>query len=208
MSERPESIAELLPAVIRGEAEAQGVWYQREHPEAYRLCLGFLADAVEAEDVAQDAMLHLLDKLQDFDQSREYKPWLTSVVLNLCRDRTRRVSARKRAESSAALAHEEQMLGDSSFSRNRFVSRPDREAEHNELQQQLTGCLARLTPREREVFVLRDLSQLSTEHVAGLLDIGESSVRSLLALARRRVRTLLEPQLSDPQNPCGGVPGV
>jgi len=208
MSDLLDPIAKWLPAVIRGDAEAQGLWYRREHPEAYRLCLGFLADAAEAEDVAQDAMLHLLDKLPNFDLSRPYEPWRTSVVLNLCRDRTRRVRARKRAENTAALSHSEAELADTNDSRSRFVSRPDRDAEHGELQIMLTQCLAKLTPREREVFVLRDLSQLTTERVAELLDIGESSVRSLLALARRRIRTLLDPDLVGPGTSAGEAPHV
>ena len=208
MSETSESVATWLPAVLRGDAEAQDLWYRSEHPEAYRLCLGFLADATEAEDVAQDAMLHLLDKLESFDLRRDYKPWRTSVVLNLCRDRTRRTEARKRAESSAAESVTREDLAEHSSSRSRFVSRPDRDAEQNELQELLTGCLSQLTPREREVFVLRDLSQLTTNAVAELLDIGESSVRSLLALARRRVRSILGPQLADPENVRDEVPGV
>ena len=50
--------------------------------------------------------------------------------------------------------------------------------------------LRSLSPRERETFVLRDLEGLATPEVARILDIGESSVRSLLSLARRRLRQL------------------
>jgi RNA polymerase sigma-70 factor (ECF subfamily) len=207
MSDRPDSVAKLIPAVVRGDAEALDRWYRAEHAEAFRLCFGFLADRTEAEDVAQDAMLHLLDRLDRYDPRREYDPWRTSVVLNLCRDRLRRTRARQRAERSAA---ERVSTGDepATDAPRRFTSRPDREAERGELQELLAGCLVQLTPREREVFVLRDLSQLPTERVAELLDIGASSVRSLLALARRRVRGILGPQLAEPESGSGEVPGA
>ncbi|MFT5285324.1 MAG: RNA polymerase sigma-70 factor (ECF subfamily) [Planctomycetota bacterium] len=207
MSETPESITALIPAVLRGETEAIDSWYRTEHPQVYRLCLGFLCDTNDADDVAQDAMLHLLDRLYRYDTQLAYEPWRTSVVLNLCRDRQRQTDARKRAENSAANALGEKIEGDAAMGTGRYVSRPDQEAERGEVNQLLTDCLRELTPREREVFVLRDLSQLSTNRVAKLLDIGESSVRSLLALARRRVRMILEPKLAEPLNERG-LPNV
>ena len=52
----------LVAAVIRGDAEALDTWYRREHPQVFRLALGFLARWEEAEDLGQDAMLHLLEQ--------------------------------------------------------------------------------------------------------------------------------------------------
>ena len=56
--------------------------------------------------------------------------------------------------------------------------------------------LRALPEREREAFVLRDLEGLETAEVARLLAIGESSVRSLLTLASRRLRSLLGERLA------------
>ena len=56
-----------MRAVLAGDALALDRWYRREHPEVWRLCVGFLADAAEAEDVAQDAMLKLHDELPRWD---------------------------------------------------------------------------------------------------------------------------------------------
>ncbi len=173
-----------LDAVARGEPDAVDAWFRREHPEVYRLCLGFLADTAEAEDVAQDAMLHLLDHLDARDPGRPWRAWRNTLVLNRCRDRRRRVAARGRAEEAAAAAGLPDRLPD-----------PAAEAERGEVRAALAAALRSLSPREREAFVLRDLEGVSTSEAALALGVGESTVRSLLTLARRRLRNLLGERL-------------
>lgn len=167
-----------------GEPAAVDAWFRAEHPEVYRLCAGFLADATEAEDIAQDAMLKLLDNLHTWDHRRGWRPWRNTIVLNLCRDRLRRIAARRVAEQRAA---------DGGTVTPLPVQLPDplRAAQQSEVRAILMLALSELTPREREVFVLRDLEGNSSAEAAIALGVGESTVRSLLTLARRRLRTLL-----------------
>jgi RNA polymerase sigma-70 factor (ECF subfamily) len=145
-----------------------------------------LADALDAEEAAQDAMLHLCDRLGNWDQARAYRSWRTTVVANLCRDRLRRRDTRARLEGSAAC--ERPLHTDPN---------PSAALEARELQALLQRALALLSPREREAFVLRDLEGQSTEAVAGALGIEAASVRSLVTLARRRLRLHMGAQLFD-----------
>ena len=181
-----EAHAARLAAVSRGDAEALDAWFRDEHPAVYRLCFGFLADATEAEDAAQDAMLRLHDSLPRYNRSRPYEPWRNTVVLNVCRDRLRRRTTRRDAE---------QREPDATLPTR--LPRPDEVAEARELQAMLQTALRSLTTREREAFVLRDLNGCSTADTALALGVGESSVRSLLTLARRRLRDLLGPRLPE-----------
>ena len=64
-------------------------------------------------------------------------------------------------------------------------------AREVEVQELLRRSLEHLSPREREVFVLRDLQGATSPETALALGIGESTVRSLLTLARKRLRRLL-----------------
>jgi len=187
----PESPSlELLRAAGDGDAAAVSAWFHTEHPRVYRLCFGFLAHAAEAEDVAQESMLRLLDHLSDLDPTRPYRPWRTGIVLNACRDRMRRARTRREAEEDAALARAERPMPD-----------PRDELERAEAADLLALGLRSLPPREREAFVLRDLEALPTADVARALGIGESSVRSLVTLARQRLRQLLAARLAPGGNP-------
>ena len=176
---------ELLRAVEAGAPEAIDAWFRSEHPEVYRLCFGFLAHAADAEDVAQEAMLHLLDRLRSRDPAHSYRAWRTTLVLNRCRDRLRRHESRRSAEEGAALALAERPLPD-----------PHDAVERAEVERTLALALRSLPEREREAFVLRDLDGMATDEVARALEISESTVRSLLTLARRRLRELLGARLA------------
>jgi RNA polymerase sigma factor (sigma-70 family) len=177
--------SELLRAVRAGAPEAVDAWFRAEHPEVYRLCFGFLAHAADAEDVAQESILHLLDHMPEWETARSYRAWRTTLVLNLCRDRLRRSEARRTAEEGAAAARTER-------------ARPGAEdaLQRAEVEAVLALGLRALPPREREAFVLRDLEALETDEVARLLAISASSVRSLVTLARRRLRDVIGTRLA------------
>ncbi len=175
----------LLRRLRQGEARAIERFWRREFPAVHRLCLGFLADASEADDAAQDAMLRLLDRLPRYDPARSFRAWRNAVVLNLCRDRRRGAGRR-------AAAH--QRLAERPPARPP-LPRPDQISERSELRELIGAALGVLPDREREAFVLRDLEGLSGAEAAAAMDITPATVRSLLSLARRRLRRELAPRL-------------
>lgn len=183
----PEAWTTLVARLHAGRTDALDVWYRREWPTVFRLCLGFLARHAAAEDAAQDSMLRLATKLEAGAAPRDYEAWRTAVVLNLCRDALRRSASRTRAEAAAETAH----AGPAP------LPDPADLAAQGEVRQTLEAALGHLTEREREALVLRDLEGLSTTETATAMGIAAGSVRSLLTLARRRLRACLGPRLGE-----------
>jgi RNA polymerase sigma-70 factor (ECF subfamily) len=186
----PDPNADLMHRAARGEAEAVDAWFRAEHAPVYRVCLGILGDADAAADVAQDAMLHLLDRLDRYDPERPWRAWRDAVVVRLCRDRLRRGAARARAERAGGM--------DALAARERAQAAPGAGLAAREMRDLVAEALRILSEREREAFVLRDLEELSTADVALAMGVGASTVRSLLTLARRRLREHLAPRLAEP----------
>ena len=179
-AERKKALWEpMIDAIQAGEPDAVDLWYRSEHPRVWKLCFGILADRAEADDLAQEAMVRLLDHLGGRDMSKSYSAWRNRVVTNLCRDRLRRNQTRRKAEG--------QLPCPPTASRA-----PDDALDQQELRDWLVAALRRLSDREREVFVLRDLEGHSTTAVAELLGVREASVRSQLSLARSRLRGLFD----------------
>jgi RNA polymerase sigma factor (sigma-70 family) len=60
----------------------------------YTIALRMLHDSRDAEEVAQDAFVRAYRALASYDAERirelQLRPWLTTIVLNLCRNRARR----------------------------------------------------------------------------------------------------------------------
>lgn len=173
---------QLLTAVLAGDGDALAGWYRLEWPVVHRLAFGFLADSALAQDLAQDAMVQLIDRLDSRDPGRSYRAWRNALVANLSRDRLRRIGARRRAEAGAEPLPQR-------------LPTPETAAEQAEVREVLSMALRSIPDREREVFVLHELEGASFSEVAETLAIRQSTARTLLSLARRRLRTTLGSRL-------------
>ena len=72
---------------------------------------------------------------------------------------------------------------------------PSETLERKEVREKLAGALASLGEIYRDVFVLRDVEQLSIEETAKALSISTASVKTRLLRARLMLRDLLAPGL-------------
>lgn len=138
---------------------------------AYRLAGLLLGNAAEAEDVVQDA---LVTAWQSFDELRDparFGPWLDRIVVNRSRDRLRR----RGSVRFIPLAADHDPAG-----RDPFQGILERDA--------LLSGLARLTPDERAVVVLRFWADLPLDEIADRLDWPLGSVKSRLHRALARLR--------------------
>jgi RNA polymerase sigma factor (sigma-70 family) len=142
---------------------------------AYRLAGLLLANAHEAEDAVQDA---LVIAWQSFDTIREpgkFAPWFDRIVVNGCRDRLRR----------RGVVRFIPMEGDIDPSgRDPFQAFIERDA--------LLAHLDRLSPDERIVIVLRFWADLPLEAIAERLDWPLGTVKSRLHRALGRLRATLD----------------
>ncbi len=178
--------ARLAWDIRGGDRDALGPWYEAEYPTVHRLCVGFLRRRSDADDVAQDAMLRILDKIKSWDSSRHYGAWRTKVVLNVCRDQQRSTARRVNHEERVARRQTER-------GSDALLEQPSTSASSSELQEWLDRSLALLSPREREAFVLIDLEGFNSVEAAEQIDLSPSTVRASLAMARGKLRKLLAP---------------
>lgn len=129
----------------------------------------------EALEVTQEALLRAFRSLGRFDPSRSFRNWLFQIAANEARDRYRR-SARERAAFRDAA------------DRAPAATDPEAGHDHGELRADIMRALAALSPREREVFVLRDLEELDIRETSRVLGCSGLSVRVNLSSARKKLR--------------------
>jgi RNA polymerase sigma-70 factor (sigma-E family) len=169
------------PAETAGAARGSygvSVLFRERHAELVRLAVLLVGDRPSAEDVVQDvfARLCLRDRLPGGDGSL---PYVRAAVLNGCRSALRRrVVARRFGSSSDPLA------------RGAIQESAEDEAILAEDRRQVLAALAALSPRRREVLVLRYWLGLTEAEIAAVLGISTGTVKStaargLAALARK-----------------------
>jgi RNA polymerase sigma-70 factor, ECF subfamily len=165
--------AALLRAVDRGDQAALAELFRRHWPLIHRAAWLVTHDAQAAEDIAQEAFLAALQRLDSFDRRRPFRPWLHRIVVNRAVDFVRARTARR--EVAAAGLPEPAA------------------AERPALDDELIAALARLGPDQRAVVVLRHLLGYTPGQIAAILDLPRGTVNSRLRRALDELAGELDP---------------
>jgi RNA polymerase sigma factor (sigma-70 family) len=170
--------AALLIAFANGDAGAAQLLAERLLPRTLAQAQRMLSDRVEAEDVAQEAMMRLWRIAGEWRQGEaQVSTWLYRVTANLCTDRLRR---RKRSVPLDAVA---EPLDTAPSVTARMQSEARAKA--------LSDALAQLPPRQAEAVALRNLEGLSNPEIAEVMEIGVEAVESLTARGKRGLALIL-----------------
>lgn len=175
---RADPDAELLPAVAAGDARACAMLVDRHAGRVHALASRLLGDAAEADDVSQEVFIAAWKQAGRWrgDGRARFSTWLTQVTLNACRDRLR---ARR---PTAPVELLEAMPGDIG---------PEHRTLDAERATRVRAALAELPPRQREALVLCHYQGLRQDEAAAAMELSVEALESLLARARRTLRTRL-----------------
>jgi len=146
---------------------------------AYRVALGVLRGATEAEDVAQEAMLRAYRNFHRLRDRERFRAWLVRTAWRLSLDRIRARGRRARHEQAA---NDERLRANT-----QDVTAPPRE-----LTRQVGEALDALPEKLRIVMILAAIEGHSTREMAKLLGLPEGTVKSRLFLARKRMAEKLQ----------------
>lgn len=181
MTDTPDEA--LLVLYANGDKAAAKALMMRLTPRVLGYATRLLNDRMEAEDVAQDAMLRLWKIAPEWRQGEaRVTTWLYRVVTNLCTDRLRK----KRGVALDAIA--EPADGRASVAEDLIAA---------ERAEALNAALARLPERQRQAVVLRHLEGATNPEIAQVLGISVEAVESLTARGKRTLKTALADRRKD-----------
>lgn len=173
------SDARLVEDARRGDREAFGQLVVRYERRLIRVILRFVQDFELARDLAQETFLRAYERLDQFDPSRRFGPWLFRIGVNLTLDYLRKRKRRGRwalfSEASRDLPPDPGV--------------PD-PRERMDLNQEVETVIEQIPEKYRTVLVLRDLENFSTSEIAAILNRKEATIRWRLAEARNRFKQL------------------
>lgn len=174
-------LLQLIESARNGEAAAFEEIMVRYQRRVVNTAWRMLGNREDARDAAQEVFLRVFKYLKSYRPAEDFNGWLYRIIVNACRD-----IARKRPPSGID-CDEYEGRG----------SRLERIAAHGgveesaiESQQRgiIAEALSRLSRKEREALVLRDLEGLSTEEVARILGSSQTTVRSQISSARKKIK--------------------
>ena len=176
-----------LVELARGKNEdAFAELMHRNTSVSFRLALSVLKNRQEAEDEVQTSFLKAWKSLETFQGASRFSTWLRSIVFNQSLMRLR--SLRRATMESI----DERQAGE----RQRELPGPEPSPEailgKSELHSRLNAEIRALPTILREVIVLRDIENLSSELAAARLGLSEPALKSRLLRARAMLRDRME----------------
>jgi RNA polymerase sigma-70 factor, ECF subfamily len=170
-------IGELVERARAGDGEAFEQLVRLHMRAAYTVALSVTNDSADAEDVAQDAFITALEKLDDVVPDR-FSGWLMSIVRN-------RALNFRRAQTVRAAAPIEVLEAMPS------TSSPEQDTGRSLLRAELTAALGQLTETQRQVVLLHDLEGFKHREIGEQIGISEGASRFHLSTARAALRAIL-----------------
>lgn len=167
----------LMLRVAARDAEAFRVLVDKHAGKAHRIAWRMLGDAVEAEDVAQEAMLKLWEQADRWQAgSAGVGAWLNRVATNLCLDRLRR--RRFASDEEVPERIDETPLADAQM-------------DSEWMRRRAMGAVQSLPDRQRAAIVLTYYEECSNLAAAEILGLNIKAFESLLLRARQALKAAL-----------------
>lgn len=160
-----------------GDTAAFAVLVRRYAPMMRAYARRILPGSADVDDVVQDAFITAWDQLPALADTERVKSWLMRITSRKAIDRIR--ATRNHAELSETVPTPAQMD-------------PPRRAEARAGVAALSDAINQLPDAQRQCWVLRELGDYSYEEIADELGIPVSTVRGLLARARKDIIVRME----------------
>jgi len=186
--------ASLIARICNGETSLFAALVKPYERRVYVTALALLRNDADAQDVAQEAILKAFANLRQFRGESRFSTWLVQITVNEARMRQRKQHA-DLFEPIAEVQDEEGSYMPRDFADWREI--PSEALERSEIRALLAKALSSLAQKYREVFLLRDVEQMSIEETAKVLNISIASVKTRLLRARLMLRDMLSPDLAD-----------
>jgi RNA polymerase sigma-70 factor (ECF subfamily) len=169
---------EALAAMARsGDRPALQRLLERHHDTAFRFSYRLLGSRADAQDVAQEVCIRLVQRIDSFRGDSRFSTWLYQLVLNACRDHRRRQARARETQQGYAdfQAHDHANWADSD-ARVRW----------------LYLALDRLKPDLKETALLILAEEVTQEHAATILGISAGTVAWRISEVKKRLRAMAD----------------
>ncbi len=184
---------DLIQRAARGDQQAFTSLFERYFQSVYNYALSLSNDPATAEDLTQEAFIKAHTHLPKFKPPWNFRSWIFRMTRNLFLDLVR---GRPEADSFDDVSP--LPAPDPS---------PESRAVASEATRRVRRALERLSVRNKEVLVLREVHGLSYAEIAEVLDTTQPYIKTLLARARAQFQDAYGVQLlvEEPTEDCPEV---
>jgi RNA polymerase sigma-70 factor (ECF subfamily) len=160
-------------------------------PQLTSYCYRMLGSIDDADDAVQETYIRVWQGLSSFRKESSYKTWVYRIASNICLDKLRQAKRRTLpvdlSDPAVSIIEPRETLPDSSWvwPAPDFAETPeDVLVRKDTLRLCFIALLQTLPPRQRAVFILKDVFEWSSKQIAETLGMSPAAVNSALQRAR------------------------
>jgi len=178
------------------------VWVDDHVDYLFRFALVRLRDEARAEDAVQETLLAALQQLHSYSGRSTERTWLTGILKHKIVDQIRKSCKEVPFEPSDTDLSEFDPLFErqdefkdhwsDTLSPRIWHRSPEEAIQQSEFFGVLNNCMGKLPERVAHVFTLREMNELDTEEICGLLELSTSNFWVMMHRARMALRRCIE----------------
>lgn len=172
---------ELVRTIRNGDAGAFEQLVRRKTSKVYSLCCRIIGNAEDAKDIAQLVFIKLWENLGKYDPAYAFDTWLYRMVTNVAIDFMRNKQSRENAVNSNL-----RLVKTSADAEQGVI------VQRKEIENVFHAVSSVLSPKQKTIFVMREMDDLPSAEIARILGCRESTVRNHLFNARKLMQQQLK----------------
>ncbi len=168
-----------------GDASAFEALLGRYEKRVFCFIRRYVLDDQTASDLLQDTFMRVIRSANRYEPSAKFSTWILRIARNLCTD----FSRRKKPENVMKKTAKNEKVLDQLMTRD---PNADDRIHNLEIRQRIEEAIKQLPTKQREVFVLRQMLDLSFREIASIVETSENTVKSRMRYALEALRLELQ----------------
>jgi len=181
--------AQLLNRFQNGESSAFDCIVDRYRKPLFTYLIRLVGDRRSAEDIFQDTFLKVIKGLKNYHEQNRFSSWLFGIAHHLAIDYLRKAQRYRKVFSQGEIDSGEEIRLENISDLNLL---PDEQTEHKELKAALNSAIQQLPVEQRQVFLLREHSDLTFKEISGMLERPINTVLAQMRYALLNLRKILK----------------
>jgi RNA polymerase sigma-70 factor (ECF subfamily) len=159
---------------------------EKASPFAFSVAFRMMGNEEQAGDIVQETMITIWKTIGKIKSAESFKSWMYRIVINKCYDEIRR--KRSNPEFIADEAAWKKIS-------EKVSENPGSEMENTEMAKMIAALTERLSPKQKAVFVLADLEEMSNDDISAITGMSRLNVKANLYYARKSIGEMIRKHL-------------
>ena len=183
-----EDLKDIVDGCLKGDRRSQEILFKMFYGKMLAVCSRYISDQDTAQEVLQEGIIKVFDKLEVFDFKGSFEGWVRRIIVNTAIDsirKAKRAPVLKDKDTDFKMDSTDQMEESETLQLTELKASIALEA------------IGKLSPGYRAVFNLFVIEEYSHKEIAEMLGISEGTSKSNLSKAKLNLKKILTDEFSN-----------